>query len=113
MITIISSTKGSGMVCQTEALIQHKDDFLDLQRQYDIAQSEFTADVLEATRTYLPAFTRLSERIGVVDVLCAFAVVAADSSVPYVRPGNTGFVFMFRLLFSGWIKHIKVFIPLI
>lgn len=43
----------------------------------------------------MPALQCLSERLGILDVLTSFAVVAASSPTPYVRPNllEKGFIY--------------------
>uniref|UniRef100_A0A915D5Y3 DNA mismatch repair proteins mutS family domain-containing protein n=1 Tax=Ditylenchus dipsaci TaxID=166011 RepID=A0A915D5Y3_9BILA len=85
-ITAIKTTKGDGVHFLSDVLSQLNVEFCELQAEYDAHQKKLRDQVIQTCRGYVPAFQRFSERIGVLDVLVSFALVASNSSSLYVRP---------------------------
>jgi DNA mismatch repair protein MSH2 len=57
-----------------------------LKQQYEEIQSEIVAKAVEITCSYTPVLELLNELLAELDVLAAFAHVAANAPVPYCRP---------------------------
>jgi DNA mismatch repair protein MSH2 len=53
---------------------------------YQQKQKEIQGKLTELLSTYVPLFEESSELISEIDILCTFANVALNSSIPFVRP---------------------------
>lgn len=101
-IRIIDTTKGGGVRFTIRDLEKLNKNFCELQINYEAGLDAQINEIIKLCgnikkfckkniiKFYLassePALQRLSERLGILDVLTAFAVVAASSPTPYVRP---------------------------
>ncbi|KAI1724506.1 mutS domain V domain-containing protein [Ditylenchus destructor] len=85
-VKIIETTKGSGILFRSLDLEQINEEYCELNNAYENKQKLLTSCLIETCAGYVPVLNSLSERIGIIDALLSFAVVASTSSSPYVRP---------------------------
>uniref|UniRef100_A0A0N5AJT6 DNA_MISMATCH_REPAIR_2 domain-containing protein n=1 Tax=Syphacia muris TaxID=451379 RepID=A0A0N5AJT6_9BILA len=85
-LRIVEATKGTGVKFTSRLLDELNEEYKDLQRFYEKAQSELVKSVVETCSGYIPAFNQLSDNLARIDVLVSFSVLATNSSFVYERP---------------------------
>lgn len=83
---IVLETRKDGVRFQTKGLKRLSSAYQELAEQYQERESEMRIKTLEVAGTYVEVFLDVSSIIAEVDVLCAFATVAAEGRGTYCRP---------------------------
>lgn len=83
---VVLETRKDGVRFTCRALRKLSDEYKDLTTEYDSLQSELRTKTLEIASTYAPVFEDLSALLADLDVLAAFATVAAEAPQDYCRP---------------------------
>ncbi|KAI0566132.1 DNA mismatch repair protein Msh2 [Gracilaria domingensis] len=83
---IVLETRKDGVRFQSKGLQRLSSAYQDIASQYHERESEMRIKTLEVAGTYVEVFLDVSAIIAEVDVLCAFATVAAEGRGDYCRP---------------------------
>lgn len=85
-ITILETTKGSGVKFTCHQLEELNQTFRERNLSYQAAQEKLTEQVVGVTRTFAHYLPTLGQQLATIDALVSLAVVAATASKSYVRP---------------------------
>lgn len=83
---IVLETRKDGVRFQTRGLKRLSSAYQEIAEQYREKEGEMRIKTLEVAATYIEVFLDVSSIISQLDVLCAFATVAAEGRGGYCRP---------------------------
>ncbi|CAN8063192.1 unnamed protein product [Agarophyton chilense] len=83
---VVLETRKDGVRFQTRGLQRLSSAYQEIADQYRQRESEMRIKTLEVAGTYIEVFLDVSAIIAELDVLCAFATVAAEGRGEYCRP---------------------------
>eukprot|EP00178_Gracilaria_changii_P019029 TRINITY_DN55450_c0_g1_i1.p1 TRINITY_DN55450_c0_g1~~TRINITY_DN55450_c0_g1_i1.p1 ORF type:complete len:929 (+),score=147.72 TRINITY_DN55450_c0_g1_i1:167-2953(+) len=83
---IVLETRKDGVRFQTRGLQRLSSAYQEIADQYHEREKEMRIKTLEVAGTYIEVFVDVSAILAEVDVLCAFATVAAEGRGDYCRP---------------------------
>jgi len=94
----VLETRKDGVRFTCKELRKLSEEYTDLTSEYDSLQSELRTKTLEIASTYAPVFEDVSALLADLDVLVAFATVAAEAPQDYCKPeiGAPGSGFVLR-----------------
>ena len=79
-------TRKDGILFQSPELRQISERLGELVDEYEAKQAAIVTKMLAITKTFIPVIQQMGEVLAHLDVIVAFAHVAASALVPYVRP---------------------------
>ncbi|XP_034934485.1 DNA mismatch repair protein Msh2 [Chelonus insularis] len=76
----------NGVKFRTEKMEKYNEDYLEAKRKYEAAQRTIVTEVIDIAIGYCSHLKNIAKVAAILDVLTAFAVVAANGTKNYVRP---------------------------
>lgn len=80
------STVKAGIFFSTKELKQIAEETSEMQKRYEVQQSNLVKEIVSIALSYTPVLEKLSIVISKLDILSSFAHVSAYATIPYVRP---------------------------
>ncbi|KAK1923021.1 putative DNA mismatch repair protein MSH2 [Papiliotrema laurentii] len=80
------STQKSGTIFTTRNLKRYSETFEDLTKQYIRESNHLVREIVKIASSYTGVLEELDGVIAAIDVIISFAHVAANASIPYIRP---------------------------
>ncbi|XP_050523143.1 DNA mismatch repair protein Msh2 [Daktulosphaira vitifoliae] len=83
---VLDTTKGGGMRFRSSKLTELNNDYQTIHQKYVEHQKSIVEEVIKTASSYNGTLINLSRTLAHLDVLTSFAMLAASSLRPYVRP---------------------------
>ncbi|XP_050443074.1 DNA mismatch repair protein Msh2 isoform X2 [Adelges cooleyi] len=83
---VLDTTKGGGMRFRSSKLTEINSDYQSIHQKYLEHQKTIVEEVIKTASSYSATLLNLSRTLAQLDVLTSFAMLAASSLRPYVRP---------------------------